>query len=181
VYPRTIVALVLLTGAAAAFAPLPFPRPKKPAATSLETMTGLWRIASQQAAAGEQEFDESRMFVEIRSGRWTFLDADKERSGRGYQLKLHGDKKPVWLDVLSGGPGGFGKGGPGGRGAIPGKGKKKGPGPSTPMYTGLVEVSGDRMVVTWTRRGERPKTFRPEGDAIRYMLERIKNPPGGRP
>jgi uncharacterized protein (TIGR03067 family) len=134
-------------------------------------MAGLWRILSQQTAVGEQELDESRLFVEIRSGRWNFLDADKERSGRPYQLKLHGDKKPVWLDVLSGGPGGFGKGGFGGRG-----GKKKGPGPSTPMYSGLVEVSGDRMQVIWVRRGERPKTFRPEGDAIRYTLERLKTP-----
>jgi uncharacterized protein (TIGR03067 family) len=168
-YPRTVAALALLTGCAAAFAPLPFPRPKKPAATSLETMAGLWRILSQQTAAGEQELDETRLFVEVRSDRWTFLDADRERSGRPYQLKLHGDKKPVWLDASSAPS----SRGPGRGGWFPARGKK---GPSTPTYTGLVEVAGDRMLITWVRRGERPKTFRPEGDAIRYTLERLKAP-----
>jgi uncharacterized protein (TIGR03067 family) len=106
---RLLIAVVALAGLTA-FAPAPFPRPKRERGSgddiSMQTVQGTWRVVSMQRTSRDGKHSPHKWaitHIRIRDGKWTFMENHTENTS--YRLKVDGTKKPGQLDFYWTGPG----------------------------------------------------------------------------
>lgn len=158
---RAIPVAVFLVTLAASAAPLPFPKPKKAAGTTLDEMQGLWEVKSRVSVRATFSLLTTQRFVRVQGKAWTFLRADQTSSAGECDLTLDATTKPATLDL-----------------SYPARSPLKGvAGMGGPYMVGRVEVEGDTMRLCYALRTNRPGAMKP-AEAREYLitLQRVKKP-----
>jgi uncharacterized protein (TIGR03067 family) len=103
---RILLALLAVAGLTA-FAPAPFPRPKRDRGSgdeiSLQTVQGTWRVVSMQRTSRDGKHMPHKWaitHIRIRDDKWTFMEANNVEN-TSYRLKVDGTKQPGLLDYYS--------------------------------------------------------------------------------
>jgi uncharacterized protein (TIGR03067 family) len=130
--------LVCLGLFAAAFAPAPFPRPRRTGPdTTVERIQGTWTILKLSTTDGKGGLRDSGNYlkeVRIDRGQWRFVYTNPASAPVVYSIRVDASKSPAPLDLTR-------------------------PGEATPYGTGIVVREGQRMRVLYSFGRERPTNF----------------------
>jgi uncharacterized protein (TIGR03067 family) len=151
--PLAALLLALCAGAAAAFAPAPFPRPAArrgdPEQISVPTFQGTWRVAGMMYSSKDGKHrpyvDWHISHVKVENRMWAFLD--RNGGSTRYTITIDNDRRPAHLDFWNGEPHG---------GAAPGG--------------GIIRRKGDLVEIIYVFGGnKRPVSFEQPPDG-QYVL-----------
>lgn len=116
---------------------------------ALKKLEGRYKAVQMEKASGSapKELIDS-LTITIKGNKLTLKLGDEEKSA---ELKIDPDQMPPHLDILPLDPDNKGK-----------------------TFRAIYRLDKDELVIVVSERGERPKEFKPEGDAVLLKLRREK-------